>query len=486
MFRLPKALLLLLFAIVPTFKNMKSVSPMILLLLLLSLLSISSRYHSIHSFLLVPPMKQPSYHATSCHNIIKPFDKVIRISLPMITNHNDNDMTNDDVVTKNEGINDMSKEVSMYSSSTFLTKRQTNHNISIGPNNENKQVTITRRNLLYSSGLGIASSNILLRQNDNDNMMAYGVAGPITVKEMNTFNEKLLLYFSPKPILVLRQRIDIQFAILFMRTSYTITDTLDFIPMNQFQRDFFLLRSNQYELYIKQLNGNAIVQQGDLSDPYYFDFISYAQYKTINRAITSNPSMIFEELQPISNDDDDNNNGQDSINDASSSSVVQRFRKVIVQRDSTITNDRLVEEHDRRVGMNILQYLEETFNSNPNTALPSLSVSTEDRTNSIQILHNGLEQLIKLFVICGYAFNGNVERIDLSNSKDSSTKFILTLMSPSNLWSGQSLQYYHCPLLNDFLLKTTKVYIKERFGYNIVSSNVKYENYNEINTINII
>ena len=42
---------------------------------------------------------------------------------------------------------------------------------------------------------------------------------------------------------------------------------------DQFQRDFFLIRQAEYEQYVKDL-GPGIVQQGYLTDPYYFDFIS--------------------------------------------------------------------------------------------------------------------------------------------------------------------------------------------------------------------
>lgn len=86
-----------------------------------------------------------------------------------------------------------------------------------------------------------------------------------------------------------------------------------------------------------------MVTQGDLSDPYYFDFISFAQYLAINREISQDPPLIFEEQQP-------EDVGEDQP---------QRFVTKIVKRDPSITNDMLAPEHSRRVGEAILQYFDE-------------------------------------------------------------------------------------------------------------------------------
>jgi hypothetical protein len=109
-----------------------------------------------------------------------------------------------------------------------------------------------------------------------------------------------------------------------------------------------------------------------LSDPYYFDFISYAQYRTINREISQNPPMVFEEQQPIEDGDGlqlpapspTSGAGQDS------STAPQRFVTRVVRRDPSIRNDMLVSEHRKRVGESILARLDQDFGSTPATALP--------------------------------------------------------------------------------------------------------------------
>jgi hypothetical protein len=70
----------------------------------------------------------------------------------------------------------------------------------------------------------------------------------------------------PKPAKLLRSRLNLDFAILLMRSSYNALDVLDVVPMEQFQRDFFLLREAEYKTYADYL-GMGVLQQGDLADP---------------------------------------------------------------------------------------------------------------------------------------------------------------------------------------------------------------------------
>ena len=83
----------------------------------------------------------------------------------------------------------------------------------------------------------------------------------------------------PKPTKLFRRQLDQQFAVLLMRTSYSVLDEMDVVAMDQFQRDFFLIRSTYYEDYVSSLGGSGVVKQGDLTDPSYFDYISFAQVR---------------------------------------------------------------------------------------------------------------------------------------------------------------------------------------------------------------
>ena len=112
-----------------------------------------------------------------------------------------------------------------------------------------------------------------------------------------------------------------------------------------------MIRRSEYEPYIKSL-GPGLVQQGDLTDPYYFDFISFAQYETMNREISQNPPYVFEEQQPIDQGDD----------------KPQKFVPVVIKRKPSLTNEML----GRLVGSAILDRLEEIFGAT-GSAIPKIA-----------------------------------------------------------------------------------------------------------------
>lgn len=116
-----------------------------------------------------------------------------------------------------------------------------------------------------------------------------------------------------------------------------------------------MIRRSEYEPYIKSL-GPGLVQQGDLTDPYYFDFISFAQYETMNREISQNPPYVFEEQQPIDQGDD----------------KPQKFVPVVIKRKPSLTNEMLGPEHSRLVGSAILDRLEEIFGAT-GSAIPKIA-----------------------------------------------------------------------------------------------------------------
>lgn len=173
-------------------------------------------------------------------------------------------------------------------------------------------------------------------------------AEPVTAKDTDSLLVVAKRKFRPKPPKLLRRRLSQDFAVLLMRSSYNALDELDCVAMDQFQRDFFLIRSSEYETYTNAL-GNGLVQQGDLTDPYYFDFISFVQYKTINRELTENPPYVFEEQQLITEGAAEDEAGR------------ARFVPVVVKRDPGLTNAMLVPTHASKVGAKILDRFEEMF-----------------------------------------------------------------------------------------------------------------------------
>jgi hypothetical protein len=254
---------------------------------------------------------------------------------------------------------------------------------------------------------------------------------PITKADTDSLFAQTTRRLRPKPPKLLRDRLSLDFAVLLMRNSYNACDQLDVIAMNQFQRDFFLIRSAEYEMYVFDL-GSA-VNQGDLTDPNYFDFISYAQYRTINRAVADPVPAIFEEEQPtkaaLESDGD-----------------VQRFETVLVRRN--IADDELAPTFDRTVGRNILEWMMERYGDS--VALP--------RKLSRQTMTASFEQLVKLFLINGYAWSGYVS--EESSPGPSQRTYCFSLESPANAWSAKALVFERSKIDNNFLGKVVLEWLR--------------------------
>ena len=59
----------------------------------------------------------------------------------------------------------------------------------------------------------------------------------------NDFSQYLERKLRPSHVGIPRKRMDQQFAIQLMRNSYNMVDELNFVAMDEFQKDFFLFRS---------------------------------------------------------------------------------------------------------------------------------------------------------------------------------------------------------------------------------------------------
>jgi hypothetical protein len=229
--------------------------------------------------------------------------------------------------------------------------------------------------------------------------------------------------------------------------------------------DFVVNGSAEYQPYVNYL-GPGMVQQGDLTDPYYFDFISFAQYLAMNREISNNPPFVFEEKQPR-----DVGEG-----------LPYEFVPVVVRRDPSLSNDRLAPEHSRRVGAAVLRYIDETLGST-GAGLPKFSLGqrrpspgthrTQPRTtcelgslhrnsrhqritastrldcHSADQVNVSFSQLVKIFIINGFAWDGDSQLV--STDMNGSCEFLLSLGTPATLWGSHCLRQQRAPLTNQFL-----------------------------------
>ena len=221
----------------------------------------------------------------------------------------------------------------------------------------------------------------------------------------------------PKLLALPRQRLNLDFAVLLMRSSYAIADELDFMPMDEFQKDFFLLRQDEWDEYRQKLP----VMQGDLADPAYFDFVSFAQYATIAQGMKKG-RIFFEELI-----------------DANGTSVV-------VQRDPKLpqSNDALPALLSERVGERILTWMD---NNATNLAPKVPARPTADS------LIAGVRQIAAIFELQEFCLTSTVEPLADGGGVS------WTLVAPANLWSTQVLQL-RGDLANDFEAKAVLAFFR--------------------------
>jgi len=117
-----------------------------------------------------------------------------------------------------------------------------------------------------------------------------GLAEQLGSRIGKTLDKNFIDKRRPPPVRLPRTELYKPFAVLLMRSCYDAADALNFVSMEKFQKEFFLLRQNEWEKYLEEND----CKQGDLSDPMYFDFISAAQFATVTQ-LMGEGKLIFEE-----------------------------------------------------------------------------------------------------------------------------------------------------------------------------------------------
>mmetsp|Transcript_14517 Transcript_14517/g.27310 ORF Transcript_14517/g.27310 Transcript_14517/m.27310 type:complete len:269 (+) Transcript_14517:288-1094(+) len=96
-----------------------------------------------------------------------------------------------------------------------------------------QQRAITRRDTLSAIAVAIACGISTTRPS--------AAAPPMTAKEADGLSFRFERQFRRiPPAKLLRPMLNLDFAVLLMRSSYNAVDELNFVPMDQFQRDFLL------------------------------------------------------------------------------------------------------------------------------------------------------------------------------------------------------------------------------------------------------
>ena len=287
-----------------------------------------------------------------------------------------------------------------------------------------------------------------------------GAVEPVSDADLKKLKRMLQSASAPSDR-VKRQPLALDFAVLLTRSSYAETAQLDIIPVNQLERDMYRLRTEAYEPY---KNTVSSLRQGDLTDPAYFDFMSAVQYTIINRSL-KDPETSFDELQPEA--------------DELESGAAPQLKTVHVER--SLPDDALVSTFTARVGKSILDFIVDRYKGTP-IGLPSLPPST---SATIADVDKSLTQLVKIFLINGFAWEGSSQQLGAKSNKNSNTAtFVLTLQGPATLWSANVLSKQKAAVRNDFLRQTAEQLVQS-LGYSVTSSSVKIQSDQEITTLTI-
>eukprot|EP01025_Chloroclados_australasicus_P065062 TRINITY_DN8802_c0_g1_i4.p1 TRINITY_DN8802_c0_g1~~TRINITY_DN8802_c0_g1_i4.p1 ORF type:complete len:367 (-),score=26.50 TRINITY_DN8802_c0_g1_i4:253-1248(-) len=247
--------------------------------------------------------------------------------------------------------------------------------------------------------------------------------------------DKFNVLFPPEPVKIPRKTLNESFAVLLMRSCYEAVDALDFVPMDKFQVKFWKLRQSELEPYTLQYSP-VKVRMGELSDPLYFDFISFSQFASIQKEL-ADAQMVFKEY---CGDCDDGS-----------------YR--VVKRDSSISdNTQLPGLFSKKAGDLIYTGLLEGFRGEQFGA--PAPVKATDPNFSAKLLQQNLQRLLDIMVQKGYAINANLSNFDYSQEQESST-FNVYVKAPANLWGLQNLQFRRSPIYNVYDAMVLDGYLRQ-------------------------
>ncbi|BBM99349.1 hypothetical protein MPTK1_1g20650 [Marchantia polymorpha subsp. ruderalis] len=245
------------------------------------------------------------------------------------------------------------------------------------------------------------------------------VLGPELSYELADQINAWIIPAPPEPVQFPRKTLNLKFAVLLMRSAYEAVDDLDFIPMNKFQVKFWKLRQSELEPYTLQYKPLR-VKYGDLTDPLYFDFISFAQFATISKEIQTGEVVFQEKL--------------------GASGELQTVRRDA----SLVDNAKLPTAFIERAGNIIYERLLEGFEDDSFNAPPPLS---ED--SSFSVVVQNVQKLLQILVDQGYALKAVVDEVE-SFTDSRGGKFRVKVDGSATLWGLQTLVSRRALVLSNF------------------------------------
>jgi hypothetical protein len=276
----------------------------------------------------------------------------------------------------------------------------------------------TRRRSILSALAAAALASVVQQQRPASAL----AASTTTTTTTTTLPTAPFSFIQPGPVAVPRRTLDLRFAVLLMRSLYDAVDSCDAIAMRDFQVSFWKRREAEVEGYA-QLVSPLEPRKGDLTDPLYFDFISYSQALAADAALKGHPPRVFEEeydeceLKP----------------DQEECPILTR----VVRRDFPLDDADLPGEFWRHAGDNIYGGLANGFRGEVFEGVPGL-LSPGAGADEVAA---GFRALVGVLVGRGYALSAQVSSSSSSSSSanDNDLELRVTLEGSATQWGSAAL-----------------------------------------------
>eukprot|EP00775_Hariotina_reticulata_P013762 gene13762-13881_t len=211
--------------------------------------------------------------------------------------------------------------------------------------------------------------------------------------------------------------------------------------MEAFEAKFWKLRQSELEGY-NLLYAPLKMRQGDLTDPLYFDFISFSQYATISREMATSPQHVFNEyveMCPPEIPEDEPCPGGTQL----------------VQRPPEYDDDaQLPTYFFHKAGDLIYQGLRYGFRGKQFGGVPPAAAEA-----GIQHLAAGVQQLLGVMVDNGFALKAQVTDVQQSSS-GSGGRFRVSVQGPCNLFSLHALGTRRALVMNTYDVFVIDAYLR--------------------------
>ena len=254
------------------------------------------------------------------------------------------------------------------------------------------------------------------------------LASPTAPNQYLPIPQGFSLPLPPDPVRFPRAPLDIKLAVLLLRSTYETVDAMDVMAMDTFQINFWKSRQSEWEPYTTQYSPLKI-EQGKLTDPLYFDFISYTQFKVVNKEIPRSQS-VFEER-----------------------SGAEGTTKV-VRRDATLSDNKVLPAV-------LAQRLGDTIYARVRYGLEGTDFDAPEPSfdGDVDSAVNGMRKLVNSFVRKGYALKSAVDVVN-NGVGDKQRVVTIRLDGPATLWSAQALAARGVTPSNEYLGYTLTGYLR--------------------------